>query len=175
MTDYPTGLSVSVVTAINTRWYAFFSPVIAYFQGLKESHSAIIVHDENGDIVYESVFPRSRVMPFEEWQKIYKLKKQFFYEVDGEKAPDLLKMLRQNVEVDYSVRQLAAIFLTMLKIPIFFIKKLITGSGKQICTEFCAIFLVWHKGHEFKEPLDLVDLNDLISACTITCTHYIER
>lgn len=174
ITPLPLKLRVSVVTCKNIKWWAFLGVLIRYFQKSKESHSAIVVHDQNGDVVFESVFPKSRSMPFEEWQKSYKIYKQFFFEIEQDKIIEFYSLMKLNVNVDYSVAQLFANFLDIFKIPYRFIKYLLTGSSKQICTELCSIFLVWHKGHEFKEPLDLVDINDLIAACTITCTHYVE-
>ena len=93
-------------------WKQLGSAVIIWGDKSPSSHTAILVEDENGSWVYESVFPKSRKLPYHEWLRIYKPVESFSFDVDESLVDYSYLILDGLVDKYYSIGQLVFILLT---------------------------------------------------------------
>lgn len=135
------------------------SLIIMFFEKIKFSHVAVEI---NG-MVYESVFPKSRIIPRQKWDNHYKLIEQFEIPTKHLNYKQLHKDLNGLVDIRYSVMQLVLLGIEILIKPLsaLLIKTQINGSSMLICTEFVGQILEKHFSVDFKESRDMLSLKDI--------------
>jgi hypothetical protein len=141
---------------------AIGSWLIRVVDDVKFSHVAI----ELDGYIYESVWPKSRILPYKKWVKKYTPVEVFY--IDQRKFDkDLLKLdLEEMIEVRYSFNQLFLIGLGILAEPFsaYLNNRSINGSHFLICTEFVGNILANHFGIEFGESKDMLSVRDIYKA-----------
>lgn len=118
-------------------------------------------------IVYESVWPRSRKISFDEWLKHYDIVHMYSFDLDEAKVKPVVDELDQLMGRWYSVPQL---FLIGFGFISEWFNKISVGwklnnSHHLICTELLAIIIRRHTEVGFTESLDRVGIVDVQLAC----------
>ena len=136
------------------------SYMIRKAEGLHFSHSAIKVHG----MVYESVWPKARVIKFEEWVKQYEIMEMY-------QGPELehddfeaFKEIHQEIQDDpYSLKQILTIWLSIVSecFGKYFSNREINGKRAWICTEHMALFQSVFFDYRFGKHLDAIRLFDV--------------
>ena len=153
---------VYFLLAKNPAWWAIGARIIEKIEGIEFSHSAVMIDN----VVYESVWPKSRKMNFLEWSNHYKAKFIFGFDTTEENI-ELVKMdCEEQMGKEYSIIQLIAIWLGIV-FPFFnswLEKRRWNGQKYLICTELCSDIAFNHFEVGFTQELDNVDLTELKSA-----------
>lgn len=118
----------------------------------------------NGECnVYEYVFPKSQKEPREEWNKHYKLVKQYQWRVPEEMQEAVLKFLEKNVGIRYAVEQIFFIGATILLgwTNLIFNKLILNGNRAMVCSELLSKFAEKFWGFIATESHDKIGLKDV--------------
>jgi uncharacterized protein YycO len=137
----------------SSKWYKLGSPFLMWADGVPFSHCSIL--EAESGLVFESVAPKSRKEPLEEWLK----HNTVVYSVEVSASDESLLWLNLQLGRPYSLRQLVAIecqkLFKRLKI------KLVNGDKALICTELMAQFLLRYFGVQFSKDPDIISLRDI--------------
>jgi hypothetical protein len=128
------------------------------------NHVAVLVKDDFGiEWVYEAVFPRARRMRFEEWLKIFKIKKSYAIELDSNQYDNFIKTIYIQLPKPYSIFQCLLIWLSnSIGVLEHFIERIVWNGNKAlICSEFVARPIVAALGYQFENQLDSVGMDEI--------------
>ena len=155
---------ISFCFARHRKWWSFGSKFLMWADKSKFSHTSIYIDG----FVYESVWPKARKIPFQEWDKTYSL--EFWYPIfmDESKVDEIKRDLEELILLDrgYSIFQLAMIGIGLLNKGLDKLISKIHWNGKehQICTELVAYVMTQHFRYEFGQDLDNVSLREAFQA-----------
>jgi hypothetical protein len=138
------------------------SAVVRWVQGTDFSHVSILVTSEDGQFIYESVWPKSRKIEFKEWAKHYIITKIVTLPTPPH-PPYAEYKLNELLWKPYSIAQLVAIFFTnAFKL---FYKPDINGSMKLVCSEYVARFLETVYSVEIPDDdyVDLIKIDEIVT------------
>lgn len=136
------------------------SYLIRQAEGLPFSHSAIKVHGK----VYESVWPKARVLSFEDWLKKYQIVEMYSGPELEHDDFEAFKEIHQEIEDDpYSLKQIITIWLGIMSqwFSAYFAKTEVNGKRAWICTEHMALFQSVFFDYRFGKHLDAIRLWDV--------------
>lgn len=114
--------------------------------------------------IFESVYPKSRVVTLEEWNKHYQMVESISFEVLGKGLQDRMqKRLMALRFLPYSLVQCFLIFLSIISKPfgLWSGKRNWNGETSLICSEMVALFLMSFFDVDFKEKSDTISLQDV--------------
>jgi hypothetical protein len=160
-------MKIHFVFCYNISWYAFLSPIFSRLEGLvRISHFAIILENEFGKkTVYESVFPRTRKIDFDEWKKKYEMRKLFTFGGPREKQFEVFEWLEAQKGKHYPFSQLFFILFAMINKCFENISFgwVLNGSQWLICTELGSRFIDKFFVTDVKESHDRIGLRDMLN------------
>lgn len=159
---------VSTIFCNPTAWWKQIgSAVIRWGDKSEASHTAILVEDETGAWIYESVFPTSRKLPLQEWLKIYKPVKTFSFEVDPSMVDFSYLILDGLVGKYYSIGQLVFILFTNTFgwLDRVFNNKVINHERGLICTEVNSRYFEAMGLWDIEESHDKIGVLDVYNRC----------
>lgn len=128
------------------------------------SHAAVLIEDQHGhQVVYESVWPKSRKMTLKEWEKHYQCVESYSFPIAS--MSDLHQMkffMKSKLNKWYSVLQLAWIGVGMFINPLEKIvsTRPVNGSKHLICTELTGDFFAKFYGCKWLESTDTISLTE---------------
>ena len=134
--------------------------LIRFINKTPYSHCGVLI-TKNGDesFVYESTMPKSKMTPYKEWLKNYKLVECIWIPINE----DPVEFLESKLGINYSFKQLFLIGLSMVFYPIFkyFKPSTVNGMKELVCAEFVALFLEAFTYYRFDKTNDFVSLIDV--------------
>jgi hypothetical protein len=135
---------------------------IAWAQGTKFSHcSTEIIKDKgSASFIYESVFPKSRKLPLQEWLQTYDPVESYYLEVvDPDEQARIISAAERNVGKRYSILQLVGIGIGLVfQLAQKALDNLSINSKKfLICSEFMSE-IQKAQGAKFSDSSDSIDL-----------------
>jgi len=156
-----------IVTVKNTAWYAIGGWLIRKIEGTETSHCAIIVYTDNGPFVYESVFPKAKKTPLEDWGKHYKIINRWNYFLDQPHAGSALSWLNRHLTW-YALFQLPLIGLSIVSRAFaLFSRKInlqIDGNKFHVCSEYVGRWMQKFLDAKFSDPEDFISVKDVEDA-----------
>lgn len=135
---------------------------IAWAQGTEFSHCATEIIQSKGaaSFIYESVFPKSRKLPIQEWLQTYQPVESYYIEVlDPNEQARIFSAAESNVGKRYSLLQLVGIGIGLVfQVAQKALDKLSINSKKfLICSEFMSE-IQKAQGAKFSDSSDSIDL-----------------
>ena len=149
-----------VLLAKRKQWYAIGSLILRTVEQMDFSHCAI----EIDGLIYESVYPYSRMMKKEQWLKKYEIVHSFEKNISDELA-DLMEVWLSNemMNKEYSIAQLFLIGVTIcskaLEKTLIGIE--VDGNRRVICTELVGLWLSKFFNKKWTERQDWLSLKDI--------------
>lgn len=158
-------MKISFIYAFNPSPAAIGAKIIRYVQNTDVSHSAIMITVGDNNHIYESIWPRSRKIKFEDWSHKYQIKRTYTFEVPEHLQANILIDLEDMMGKIYSIPQILLILFTTScklfgKVARHWI---LNGRHELICTEIQGMIIEEYTVLDFNESLDGVDLNDVES------------
>ena len=144
-------------------WKKLGGEVIKDVEGTSFDHFAIGLGNDEDEVIYESVFPKSRAIFKNEWLEEYEVKYSFSFSIPTEKYIEVVDFLNSMLGKWYAVDQCIWIALiTWFKIKKQFSDKVtLNGSINIICTELGYLFCKKFFKGEWNLNQDRVDLKDM--------------
>jgi hypothetical protein len=142
------------------QWYAIGSKLLRWFEDVPFSHCAI----EIDGLIYESVYPESRVMRKSDWLARYSIVESFEKEISEELADEMEQWLSDRMlGKRYSVWALFVIAFTMSSkaIESSIIGREFDGSRSLICTELVGLWMIKFFNKKWYEMPDWLSLKDI--------------
>lgn len=159
-------MRIHFLFAINRNWLLFGAKLIAWAEKLPCSHFAIGVEYGDSFWVYESVFPKSRKIPYSKWVTKYNITHRFQYTVPlNFDQSKLYSWLESQLNKWYALDQILLIGITLLNSVADKIsnKFVLNGAKYLICTEIGSRFAEKFMGYKMKESHDKVRLADMLN------------
>jgi hypothetical protein len=133
----------------------------------KASHFAVELDSLAGIYYYESVMPKSRCLPKDEWDKHYRIVQKWTFEVPKGLEYDVLLFLNDLINKPYSIAQLLLIAGGIFSgaFQIAFNKAIINHEKALICTEVGSRFIERFMRWNFVKSHDNMGIRDLTEIC----------
>jgi hypothetical protein len=153
-----------VLFAKPNKKFPVFSWLIRLCEGTNYSHVALEIEADELSIVFDSVFPRSRILSKEEWLKGHRVIS--FVEL-GETKSTIKQLIQSCAELSgkkYSQNQIVKIALLTLggAIARKIIRLTKNSTSRLICVEAVARIVERHFGvSSFPVPVDILGLDEL--------------
>jgi len=158
-------MKVSILFAKNSAWWAVLGRLIMFVEQKPFSHCAVLLEYDGKQVVYDSVFPKGRIMSYQKWSMLYK-------DILVHEMPDISPWevaaklsLAKDSRRYYSIVQLLWILLALFK-PFDRWTNWFTLNGHKamICTELVSRFLELFYQVKFNESHDKIGLVDVHEA-----------
>jgi hypothetical protein len=137
--------------------------VIKEVDGAPGSHFAIRLDSYTGINYYEAVLPCSRKLKSDEWNKHYKIIKQFDFEVPSGMEYDVLTWLESMVGRPYSIAQLVLIAVSTMSmhLQLLFKGAILNHEKALICTEYGSRFVERFMNFHLQKSHDNIGVEDM--------------
>lgn len=124
-------------------WYKQLGNKLLQFGEIVDfGHFAIELETFGEPKVYESIFPRSQRPTRSEWNKHYKIVKQYQWNVPTHLQSEVYEWLEKKVGIRYAIEQIFFIGLTIVFgwLNLIFNKLVLNGNKAMVCTELGSRF-----------------------------------
>lgn len=157
-------MSIKICFGKNDSFWAIGSRIVRSVENNDSSHAWI----EIDDMVFEAVWPKTRMIKKIEHQSHYDTTHEFVFPDYGKKS-EMLQFLYKLMGKRYSTFQLFTIWLgNSCK---YLDKQLsddnFNGKAEIICTELAARFMSEFYQVNFGESFDMIGINDLMNKCKL--------